>query len=348
MAITDDVKTLIDSLAWVDVDVDWDRPARSKRGSLHVPWVVENECKRYSTHPRGGDMLLAGTAAVYKAALAFDTEHGDGKVPFQAYARKAVRREVTAVLNDWEVSVPRKKQKEYGVPRMKPYCEEAFGENIPDPTQVGEHASVEGALDNANESDNCVSDSASGPCRIEHRSMAPPEEMPILERLAEAAQFHRDVIRIARDVGALSEDWLDYEVWLDIARGKVLFLAREEMKRVLSERDESVITYHYGLNGVGKLSLAEVGETLGVTKERARQITRNAEQRLGVEKSEPETDRKARIQQQRRSVAVHIFRAGRGHKVSTKALEEERMRIKEAVSARKRRLDTGPLVDLDG
>jgi RNA polymerase primary sigma factor len=49
----------------------------------------------------------------------------------------------------------------------------------------------------------------------------------------------------------------------------------------LSDREASVIRYHYGINGMAQMSLREVGSCLGITKERARQLEKKALKRLG-------------------------------------------------------------------
>jgi sigma-70-like protein len=48
----------------------------------------------------------------------------------------------------------------------------------------------------------------------------------------------------------------------------------------LGERDAYVLTARYGLGGAMPLTLEDVGQRLGVTRERARQVQRDAEGRL--------------------------------------------------------------------
>ena len=40
----------------------------------------------------------------------------------------------------------------------------------------------------------------------------------------------------------------------------------------LSEREEMIINHYYGINGSEKLNLIEIGNKMGITSERARQI----------------------------------------------------------------------------
>jgi RNA polymerase primary sigma factor len=58
---------------------------------------------------------------------------------------------------------------------------------------------------------------------------------------------------------------------------------RREVQRVLAtltQRESDVISYYYGLNGSHAMSLEEIGDRYGLTRERVRQIKEKATQRL--------------------------------------------------------------------
>jgi RNA polymerase primary sigma factor len=60
-------------------------------------------------------------------------------------------------------------------------------------------------------------------------------------------------------------------------------LQREDVQRalaVLPDRDREVLELRYGLNGRRPLTLEEVGDAFGVTRERIRQIENNTLKRL--------------------------------------------------------------------
>ncbi len=50
----------------------------------------------------------------------------------------------------------------------------------------------------------------------------------------------------------------------------------KELMSTLSEREQTVLDYRFGLNGQEALSLSKVGAIMGITKERVRQIEKNA------------------------------------------------------------------------
>jgi RNA polymerase primary sigma factor len=58
----------------------------------------------------------------------------------------------------------------------------------------------------------------------------------------------------------------------------------ERLLGELTDREASVIRYHYGLGGRAQMSLCEVGSFLGLTKERARQLEKQALKHLGSPK----------------------------------------------------------------
>ena len=49
---------------------------------------------------------------------------------------------------------------------------------------------------------------------------------------------------------------------------------------ILSSREKSVINYYFGLNGNEKLNFVEIGAKIGISSERARQISKNAIRKL--------------------------------------------------------------------
>jgi RNA polymerase primary sigma factor len=58
----------------------------------------------------------------------------------------------------------------------------------------------------------------------------------------------------------------------------------ERLLDTLTDREASVIRYHYGLGGRAQMSLCEVGRFLGLTKERARQLEKKALKHLSSPK----------------------------------------------------------------
>ena len=50
--------------------------------------------------------------------------------------------------------------------------------------------------------------------------------------------------------------------------------------KTLSEKESEVISHYYGINNKQPMSLQEIGETFGLTRERVRQIKEKAIRRL--------------------------------------------------------------------
>lgn len=68
--------------------------------------------------------------------------------------------------------------------------------------------------------------------------------------------------------------------YLDIAFQEILRSDVNNLISVLTERQREVIQYRFGLNGLGELTLEEIGKLYGVTRERVRQIEVKAIQRI--------------------------------------------------------------------
>ena len=71
----------------------------------------------------------------------------------------------------------------------------------------------------------------------------------------------------------------------DVEAAALEHFEREDLERLLAMLDDierQVLKSRYGLNGIPPKTLEEVGTTLGVTRERVRQIQTRAERKLEV------------------------------------------------------------------
>jgi RNA polymerase primary sigma factor len=136
--------------------------------------------------------------------------------------------------------------------------------------------------------------------RAERKLAAELERTPTDEEVAKEARLSvaqvrdvrkapRAVTSLDRPLGAENEGTLGELVASDqLDPGEELDVSlREEMlQKALSDlpdRDRAVLQLRYGLNGDGEPhSLEEIGRRLGLTRERVRQIERNALERLSV------------------------------------------------------------------
>lgn len=61
--------------------------------------------------------------------------------------------------------------------------------------------------------------------------------------------------------------------------------AYDKFKQLLTAKEEDIITRYYGINEQVRHSLAEIGEMLGVTRERIRQIKDKALVKLKIKEA---------------------------------------------------------------
>ncbi len=275
--LTPEQQKLVEDMETRWVDLDWHQPqTHLKRPALEVPKVVFEEAYRYGPraagakprHSRYVDMLLAGTEAVIRAARTFNPEFGDGKMDFAEYARRGVRHAVAEQLSDRLIRVPRKRQKEWSKERLVDVKSwEGMAERVTD-RDVLRPAMTKQALGDdsfGDEGNEFTLDES----HTETRS-----------RWAEKFQRARQAELRApteEDTGAL-----------EVAQEAALVLRQEWAQSVLTvsgvtPREQCALILRYGLNcaNLGQNpSFAKIGEVIGVSAERARQLVRNAERKL--------------------------------------------------------------------
>ena len=127
-----------------------------------------------------------------------------------------------------------------------------------------------------------------------HRNGHDPTPEEIAEELGIGSDRVREIIRIAQDPISLETpigeeedshlgDFIPDEEALSPAEAASLVLLRDELDSVLktlSDREERVLRYRYGLDDGRSRTLEEVGEKFNVTRERIRQIEAKAIRKL--------------------------------------------------------------------
>jgi RNA polymerase primary sigma factor len=111
-------------------------------------------------------------------------------------------------------------------------------------------------------------------------------EMPA-ERVREILSMLPQPISLETPVGdeqdALLADFIEDEAALDLAEAAARSLLRDHMAAVLASlgrREQRVLQMRFGLENGKHYTLAEIGEELGVTRERIRQIELKALRKL--------------------------------------------------------------------
>src|SRR5262249_38503475 len=119
------------------------------------------------------------------------------------------------------------------------------------------------------------------------KEIAVEAEMTI-EEVRQLLRMARPPVSLERPVGEEQEAKLGDFVEDDAAESALetaaIALRRRDLRRVVSalpERERRVIELRYGLDGAGPHTLEEVGQALGLTRERIRQIENTTLSKLG-------------------------------------------------------------------
>lgn len=108
------------------------------------------------------------------------------------------------------------------------------------------------------------------------------------DHVADLVNVSRDLISLEtpvfdeRDSSVLG-DFIENSSYVSPEGGAITTNLREDINavlRTLTEKEREVIQYRFGLNGRRAMSLKEIGERFSLTKERIRQIEKNALKRL--------------------------------------------------------------------
>ncbi|NLJ45229.1 MAG: RNA polymerase sigma factor RpoD/SigA [Treponema sp.] len=108
------------------------------------------------------------------------------------------------------------------------------------------------------------------------------------DHVADLVNVSRDLISLETPVfderdSSVVGDFVENEAYVSPENVAIVNSLKEDINavlRTLTEKEREVIQYRFGLNGRRAMSLKEIGERFSLTKERIRQIEKNALKRL--------------------------------------------------------------------
>jgi RNA polymerase primary sigma factor len=201
------------------------------------------------------DLINEGNLGLMKAARTFDPERG---VRFVSYAVWWIRQSILAAILDKAdmVRIPQSQSKKIRrITKQVEALERKSGGPVSD-------AEIMRKADIDRQTLNDVQQFSHGYMSLDTTRVGESEK-PILEFLKDP-----------RDVDSFEKELMDRDL-SEKVRG---------ILGVLDRRDGQVLTWRFGLDGKGSLTLDEIGRKLNISKERVRQIEERAMKKIRVSK----------------------------------------------------------------